>query len=110
MEIQQIQANPKIEADRDRLVLQRGPVMYCLEWPDNHEGKVSNLALDTNAALRSAYKSNLLGGVVIIRGKAILVSETGNHNKTDKPVDFTAIPYFSWANRGSGEMVVWLME
>jgi hypothetical protein len=84
--------------------------MYCLEWPDNHEGKVSNLALDTNAALRSAYKSNLLGGVVIIRGKAILVSETGNHNKTDKPVDFTAIPYFSWANRGSGEMVVWLME
>jgi DUF1680 family protein len=43
--------------------------------------------------LAAAWDGDLLGGVVAIRGR-----------------DFTAIPYYAWANRGTGPMRVWLRD
>jgi DUF1680 family protein len=48
----------------------------------------------------------MLGGVVVLKGGGSKLSNTDDKNATS--IKFTAIPYYSWANRGKGEMVVWL--
>ncbi len=37
MPVRRIVANQQVEADRDRVALQRGPIVYAAEWPDNAE-------------------------------------------------------------------------
>jgi hypothetical protein len=90
--------------------LQRGPLVYCAEWPDNPEGKVRNLLLPDDAPLTAEFQRDLLNGVEVIKGKALAVSsdESGAIVKTEQ--DFQAIPYFAWANRGRGQMAVWLAD
>jgi DUF1680 family protein len=36
--------------------------------------------------------------------------EGGAANATEKSVDFTAIPYYAWAHRGQGQMIVWMQK
>ncbi len=35
MEPRLVKANDKVEADRGRVAVERGPIVYCAEWPDN---------------------------------------------------------------------------
>ena len=37
MPVRRIVAHEKVEADRDRVALQRGPIVYAAEWADNPE-------------------------------------------------------------------------
>jgi DUF1680 family protein len=107
MPIRRVIANEKVEADRGRVALQRGPVVFCLEAPDN-EGKVLNLIIPDDAELKAEFRPDLLNGVVTITGTAAL-SKRAEDGKIvqagTKP--FTAIPYYAWAHRGKGEMTVW---
>ena len=64
-------ANEQVEADRGRVALQRGPLVYCAEWPDNPGGRVRNLMLPDSAKLTAEFKPELLNGVTVIKGKAI---------------------------------------
>jgi hypothetical protein len=50
----------------------------------------------------------MLNGVTVITGRAFGLSraEDDRVNKAEQP--FTAIPYAAWANRGRGQMAVWL--
>ncbi len=118
MSIQRIEAHPQVAADRGRVALQRGPIVYCLEGADNN-GTVRNLALPRTAALVAEHRPDTLGGVTVLRGTAMGVA----HEEWDdwsgalyrpamavEPVEFLAIPYYAWANRAPGEMVVWLPE
>ncbi|MDD3160599.1 MAG: glycoside hydrolase family 127 protein [Bacteroidales bacterium] len=108
MEPRRIVANDQIKADRGKVALQRGPIVYCLEWPDNDNKQVRNILLPPKAKLASAFQSDLLDGVEIITADAYAVqtNEKGKQVKTKQKV--TAIPYYAWANRGSGEMEVWI--
>ena len=47
MPVKRVKANPKVEADKGRVAIQRGPIVYCLEAVDNG-GNVSR----TRAAAR----------------------------------------------------------
>ncbi|HKQ74899.1 MAG TPA: glycoside hydrolase family 127 protein [Blastocatellia bacterium] len=106
--VRRIVANDQVEADRGRVALQRGPLVYCAEWPDNPGGRVRNLMLPDNAKLTAEFKPDLLNGVMVIKGKVIAAGYDANGNLIRPEQDFTAIPYYAWANRGRGEMVVWL--
>lgn len=108
MPIRRIAANERVEADRGRVALQRGPIVYCAEWPDNHEGHVRNLVLADNTKLEAQFNGGLLGGVTVIKGTAAALAydEQSNVIKSDR--ELTAIPYYAWANRGPGEMIVWI--
>ena len=108
MPVRRVLAHANVEADRDRVALQRGPVVYAAEWPDNPEGKVRNLVMPDTNPLTSEFRSDLLNGVQIVKGRAfgLKLDEKGTVVKTEQP--FTAIPYATWANRGRGEMAVWL--
>ena len=108
MPVKKVEANPLVMADRDKVALQRGPLVYCLEWPDNKDGHVLNLVLDSTSQLTATFNPQLLNGVETIKGKASVAMSTENGNKTSEQLDFTAIPYYAWANRGAGEMQVWI--
>jgi len=110
MEVRRVIANEKVKNDIGKVALQRGPLMYCAEWVDN-EGKASNLVVPDNATFTTEYKSELLNGVVIIKSQvpAIKVDDSGMNVTTAKQT-FIAIPYYSWANRGKGEMQLWFPE
>lgn len=108
MEIRKVIANEKVKGDAGKIALQRGPIMYCAEWADN-EGKTSNLFIPPATQFNYEYKADLLNGVVILKAEVPAVVIKDDIINTIKQ-SFTAIPYYSWANRGKGEMNVWFPQ
>jgi DUF1680 family protein len=108
MPVRRVLAHPSVEADQGRVALQRGPIVYAAEWPDNPGGKVRNLLLPDDATLSSGFRPELLNGVQVITGRAVALARDADDQVTRREQDFTAIPYYAWANRGPGEMVVWI--
>jgi hypothetical protein len=108
MPVRRIVANEAVEADRGRVALQRGPIVYCAEWPDNPDKHVRNLMLPDDSALSAEFKPELLNSVEVIKGKAFSLAndKEGKVQRTEQ--ELIAIPYYAWANRGRGEMAVWL--
>ena len=107
MPVRRIIAHPKIKADRDKVALQRGPIVFCLEWPDN-DGKVLNLVIPDDAKLESKYRPNLLSGVTVITGRAQVAKRTLDGDVVSAgEKQFVAIPYYAWAHRDRGQMTVW---
>jgi DUF1680 family protein len=106
MEIRKVVASEKLTDDIGKVALQRGPLIYCAEWIDNH-GKTSNIILPANTNFTSEYRADLLNGVTILKSEAPAVIIQPNDNISTVKQTFTAIPYYSWANRGKGEMMVW---
>ncbi len=115
MPIRRIAANPRVQADVGRIALQRGPIVYCLEGTDN-SGAVRDIALPRDRELEAHLESDLLGGVMVITGKALRPQPVEWSGKlyrpvsTDREIPITAIPYYAWDHREAGEMVVWLPE
>jgi DUF1680 family protein len=108
MPVRRVVANTEVAADRGRVALERGPIVYAAEWPDNPGGRVRNLMLPDGAPLAVEFQPALLNGVEVVRSKAVALSydAQGGVKKTEQ--DFTAIPYYAWANRGRGQMIVWI--
>jgi DUF1680 family protein len=108
MPVRRVVSNNQVIANRDRVALQRGPIVYAAEWPDNPNGKVRNIVLPDGNALASEFRGDLLNGVQVIRGRAVglALDDKGSVQRSEQP--FTAIPYATWANRGRGQMAVWL--
>jgi len=109
MPVRRVVANEKVTDDTGNVALQRGPLVYCVEWPDVKDGHVVNLLLPDDAPLSIEFRADLLGGVEVVNGQALSLRYADTHKKLEKEkVKFTAIPYYAWANRGRGEMAVWL--
>ena len=108
MPIRRVYSNPKVKNNIGRVAIMRGPMVYCAEGVDN-DGDALNLLLTDDQKLRSEYRKDLLGGVTVILGKASVVYP-GKEGKSVKKKnrEFTAIPYYAWANRGPAEMAIWL--
>ncbi len=105
MDVKKVIANNALVDDKGKTALQRGPIMYCAEWKDNG-GTVSNLAIPANATFKPVAEPGLLNGVTVLKGQIL----SQGKGETAKKVELTAIPYYSWANRGKGEMTVWFPE
>jgi DUF1680 family protein len=110
MPVRRVVANNQVAADRGHVALQRGPIVYCAEWPDNPDGQVRNLMLPDSATLQAEFRSDLLNGVTVIKSRSLALSFDAEGNVLKKEQDFTAIPYYAWANRGRGEMIVWIPD
>lgn len=110
MEIKRVVSDTLIKNNIGKNSLQRGPMMYCAEWKDN-AGKTSNIILPRTAIINAVFNAKLLNGVMLLKSQSsqVEISANGETIKTSlKP--FTAIPYYAWANRGKGEMTLWLPE
>jgi len=99
MPVREIIANIAIKEDVGKIALQRGPLVYCAEWPDNKDGHVLNLSLNSKNTYSTEFLPGLLNGATVIKTTV---------NESKQP--FTAIPYYAWANRGAGEMMVWIRQ
>lgn len=109
MEIKKVFANDSVKADKDRFALQMGPVVYCLESPDNKDSVVMNIVVDKDAAVQASYKPAMLNGITVLQMKGSSTKRQLNSDALIKSEqDVTAIPYYSWANRGPSEMEVWI--
>lgn len=102
MNIRLVEGNPRIADANGKVVIMRGPLVYCIEQTDN-----KSYFIDTskkyllNSRLKAEYRGDLLGGVVGIKGTAYLPAQKGG-------IDIAAIPYFAWCNREQGQMKVWI--
>ena len=108
MPVRRIVSNNQVIANRDRVALQRGPIVYAAEWPDNPNGRVRNIVLPDANALTSEFRADLLNGVQVVRGRAMGLAFDGSGRVQRAEQPFMAIPYATWANRGRGQMAVWL--
>ncbi len=108
MEIRRVKANEKLKEDTGKVALQRGPLMYCAEWPDNN-GNVSTIVLPAATAFTTEYEPTLLNGITVLKSSVnkFLVADNKVTTVTEP---FVAIPYYAWANRGKGEMMLWFPE
>lgn len=107
MSVRRVIANENVADDNGKVALQRGPIIYCAEWKDNG-GKTSGIILPDDSPLTSEFRRDLLKGIEVVKGDVVSVnvSDDGKTVTSEKRT-LTAIPYYSWANRGKGEMTVW---
>lgn len=119
MNTQLTEANPLVEETLGQVAVKRGPMVYCLESVDLPEGvKPVDVSLSSDTKLRARFDYRLLGGVVVLEGAAMartnsswsgpLYRELRPPTPTPTPIKLRLIPYCVWANRGDGEMSVWL--
>lgn len=107
MEPRVVVANSKVEADRGRVAVERGPIVYCAEWPDN-DFDVLSVLINQNPKFEAVDKPELLEGIVelVTDGQVLEFDKSGR--LVTKDVKITMIPYYAWAHRGRGNMAVWL--
>jgi DUF1680 family protein len=119
MPVRRTYADPRVDAVRGCVALERGPLVYCFEGTDLPPGAdLDRIALREGPA-ETAPLTSLSAGAVGVRVDATLADSepaAGLYRPaTEKPVPdartdlpLTAVPYFSWANREIGAMRVWV--
>jgi uncharacterized protein len=119
MTVRFVQADERIDDVRGSVAIERGPLVFAVEHADQADGVVvDDLTVDPTGPTTAEYRPDLLAGVTVVtaRGRARTHdSPSWPYRLAGEPVpadgrdvEITAIPYFSWANRGIGPMRVWL--
>jgi DUF1680 family protein len=114
-------ADPRVDAVRGCVAIERGPLVYCLEQVDQPGGGLDDIVIDTAHPLSVEHRPDLLGGVTTVvatghrRGLPAPAAgwwpyapASGAAPEAAGPLELTAIPYYAWANREDGSMRVWL--
>ena len=104
-----VKANPLVEADRGRIAIERGPIVYCAEWPDNNFD-ILNVIVNQNPHFTETPKPELLEGIVELTTDAQLLKYDLTGRLVTEDVKLHLIPYYAWNHRGSGNMAVWLPQ
>jgi len=108
MDVRQVLADESVNADIDRVALQRGPLVYCVEGADNN-GRAWNILMPDNASFICSFEKDLLNGVVSVRTQVpVLTISPDGLSVSSANQSILAIPYYAWCNRSPGPMQVWL--
>ncbi len=116
MNVRLVEAHPRVQENRGRVALVRGPVVFCLESEDHPNIDLDAIGIARNTSFASTFDEDLLGGLTKLEATGVLLAPKTNHAlyrtaspQTHRgPVRLTAIPYFAWANRTPRAMRVWL--
>jgi hypothetical protein len=106
MEVKKVITSENVKTNAGKVALQRGPIMYCAEWVDN-DGKAGNIIIPAAANFTTEFKPALLNGVMTLKTEVPVVNIKNDETIFTEKKTVTVIPYYSWANRGKGEMTVW---
>jgi len=118
MPVELVYANPNVRENIGKVAVMRGPVVYCLEEADNGKD-LHRIAISDQSDFKYRYEPDLLGGVVTLTCDGFEISVESwneeclymmNAKKEYKERTLKWIPYYTWANRGVGEMRVWIHE
>lgn len=128
LEVRFTAADPRVDADRGALAVERGPLVYCLESVDHPGHRLDDLLLDQSVPAEEVSGAGPLAGVTLLRLGGQLRSRSvtpdgwwpyrqvtaGYATSEDvaseagKSLALTAIPYYAWGNREPGAMRIWL--
>ena len=104
-----MKAHAEVRADAGRIAVEKGPVVYCAEWPDNPGFSVRSVLMNQAPEFTVAHSGELFGiDKITTSAQTLAFGEDGR--LAAKDVDLTLIPYYAWCHRGSGEMTVWLPQ
>ena len=109
MEPRVVRANNKVAADRGKVAIERGPLVYCAEHPDNNFDIMG--ALINQEPQFTLGKGEVAGTPIttlITDAQTLNFSKQGKLETQDQTL--TLIPYYAWCHRGSGKMRVWLPQ
>ena len=109
MEPRTVRANDKVAADKGRVAVERGPVVYCAEWPDNNFDVLSAY-MNQNPKFEVEFQKDMLYGINTLKTDAQVLEYGKDGRLTTKDVKMTMIPYYAWAHRGRGNMSVWIAQ
>lgn len=107
MEPRTVKANGKVAADKGRVSIERGPLVYCAEWPDN-TCDVLNVLLNQEPKFTQDNKTVEGTNVMTLTTDAQTLNFDNNGRLQTKDERLVLIPYYAWAHRGNGNMAVWL--
>lgn len=102
-----VTANAKVEADRGRIAVERGPLVYCAEWPDNNFD-VFGFVLPKQPSFTVTDSPKLIGGLKTISTSGQCLSQDADGRIQVADAQLTLIPYYAWNHRGAGRMEVWM--
>jgi DUF1680 family protein len=110
MPVKMISSRKEVSENEGKLAFQRGPLVYCVEGADN-QGRALNIIADGTPEMAVEKGLILDEPVVMLTGKmtTVEIRDGGTSIGTEKKT-IKAIPYYSWCNRGSNEMQVWLPQ
>ncbi|MHA1793545.1 MAG: glycoside hydrolase family 127 protein [Promethearchaeota archaeon] len=111
-----IYSHPKVKSNIGRVAIQRGPLIYCIEEVDNGEG-LDMVFVPKDAKLEARFEKSLINGITVVEVEGFKVEDkywkeklySPSRGKAN-PMHLLLVPYFSWANRTPGEMLVWIKE
>ena len=108
MDVKMIKSRQELKQNNNRIALQRGPIVYCIEGADNN-GKAWNIIVPENTRFKIIDYMILDESVKALMADVpvVTLSDDGLILKSEKR-KIIAIPYYTWANRGNNEMQVWL--
>jgi len=112
MPVRKIRAHENVKDNRGRFALQKGPVVFAVEGKDQVNPAVLNLFVSEGSTYQLRREDGLLNGVDVVTfmaGRARKAA-SGSVEQVGDLQEITAIPYYAWANRGPGEMIVWLAD
>lgn len=117
MPVMRIRSNPHVKANAGKVALQHGPLVYCVEEADNG-ASLGSIMLPADSELSVSFDKGLAGGLQVISANALRLGykQWGTQlYRSDAsayltPAEAKFIPYYAWANRGKGEMAVWVKE
>lgn len=112
MPVRTVRANAKVEADRGRVAVERGPLVYAAEWPDNTAFDLGSIILNQNPKFDITEDVEFIPGYKITTlttdAQTAAVDSLGRITMADQRL--TLIPYYAWNHRGPGAMMVWLPQ
>lgn len=117
MPVMRVKAHPSVRENVGKAALKRGPIVYCAEQADNGED-LHNIVLPKESDFEGRFENDFLGGAYVITADAKRIDPDGwteslyaaDAEIKAIPAKIKLIPYYLWANREPGEMVVWLRE
>ena len=115
MPVRTVKANHHVQADRGRIAVERGPLVYCAEGADNQDFSIFNFLMPRQPRFTVADRQINGSGDLTFSVKAVQVegqsvSADRNGEAEVRKATLTMIPYYAWNHRGPGLMEVWMPQ
>ncbi len=112
--VKKVFTSTKVADNTGFVAIKRGPLVYCFEGVDN-DSDVLSLAVDRNAEIEiTGFDKDLLNGTVKLKVSGVKYTVSDELYTSSRPEEkeytLTAVPYYTWGNRGEHQMRVWLPE
>lgn len=110
MPVEEVYANKNVKENIGRFAIQRGPLVYCVEGIDQADIHIKNMVATHSTGFVTQFESDLLNGIqsIMFDAHTALKNPDGSIHFDRSKKEIKSIPYYVWANRGPGEMLVWI--